>query len=105
MKNEKKKLMITIAVTAMTVLANTSQVFAADTGLINQVLEPLNLLKTLIFAGLAVVGGIIFAWNAFHFAGALKEKDQIGISSNLLGMLGGGIMAGIGAVVSFLGIG
>ena len=75
-------------------------VFAAGTTAITQ---PLDNLKTLVIAVIGAVGVIILAKNVMEFAQAYQQQDSSTMNSALKGIVAGVMMAGIGAVLTFLG--
>lgn len=74
--------------------------FASGTGAITQ---PLDNLKTLIIAVIGAVGVIILAKNVMEFAQAYQQQDSATMNSALKGIVAGVMMAGISAVLAFLG--
>ena len=84
-----------VAVDAMPVLA------AGDT---SQILTPLNNLKTLVTAAVGVIGVIVVLKNVMELSSAIQNQESAGIMSALKGLFGGVMMAGVGAVLTFLGI-
>lgn len=87
----------------------TNQVFAAstttggNTGGTSTVTQPLENLKTLIIAVIGAVGVIILAKNVMEFAQAYQQQDSSTMNSALKGIVAGVMMAGISAVLTFLG--
>lgn len=75
-------------------------VFAAGTSAVTQ---PLDNLKTLVIAVIGAVGVIILAKNVMEFAQAYQQQDSSTMNSALKGIVAGVMMAGISAVISFLG--
>lgn len=67
-------------------------------------LNPLRVLINLLLSAVALVGVIIIIKNISEFATAWKAGDESGTSSALKGLIGGLLMAGIGALLTFLGI-
>ena len=69
---------------------------------VSEVLTPINNLKTLV---LAIIGAgvIILAKNVMEFAQAYQQQDSSSMNSALKGIVAGLIMAGISAVMTFLG--
>lgn len=93
-----------IASAAYITLAMCSPALASDTNAgVEAVLNPLNMVKVLVLAGISTIGVIIIAVNAMHLSSAIKERDSSSVQTALLGMFGGFIMAAIGAVLAFLG--
>lgn len=74
--------------------------FAAGTDAITQ---PLENLKTLVIAVIGAVGVIILAKNVMEFAQAYQQQDSATMNSALKGIVAGIMMAGISAVLAFLG--
>ena len=87
-----------------------SAVFAAGifSGKVNatvdSVIAPLTNLKSLVIAIIAAVGVIIFAKNVMEFAQAYQQQDSSTMNSAIKGIVAGLIMAGISAVLTFLGV-
>lgn len=73
---------------------------ATGTGAITQ---PLDNLKTLVIAVIGAVGIIILAKNVMEFAQAYQQQDSATMNSALKGIVAGIMMAGISAVLAFLG--
>ena len=78
----------------------TCVVYAAGT---EAVTKPLDNLKTLVIAVIGAVGVIILAKNVMEFAQAYQQQDSSTMNSALKGIVAGVMMAGIGAVLTFLG--
>ena len=76
--------------------------YATDTD-VSTVTDPLNNLKTLLIAIVAAVGVIILVKNVMEFAQAYQAQDSSTMHSALKGIVAGIIMAGISAVITFLG--
>ena len=70
---------------------------------VSEVLNPINNLKTLVLAIIGAVGVIILAKNVMEFAQAYQQQDSSSMNSALKGIVAGLIMAGISAVMTFLG--
>ncbi|MBD5402363.1 hypothetical protein HDR58_06135 [bacterium] len=70
---------------------------------VSEVLTPINNLKTLVLAIIGAVGVIILAKNVMEFAQAYQQQDSSSMNSALKGIVAGLIMAGISAVMTFLG--
>lgn len=64
---------------------------------------PLESLKTLIMAVIGAVGVIILAKNVMEFAQAYQAQDSSTMNAALKGIVAGVMMAGISAVLAFLG--
>lgn len=71
---------------------------------VEEVLNPINNLKTLVLAIIGAVGVIILAKNVMEFAQAYQQQDSSTMNSALKGIVAGLIMAGISAVMTFLGV-
>ncbi len=65
--------------------------------------KPLDNLKTLVVAVIGAVGLIILAKNVMEFAQAYQASETSTMNSALKGIVAGAIMAGISAVITFLG--
>ena len=85
----------------MTVMIPTT-CFAAGTGTA-AITQPLENLKTLMIAIIGAVGVIILAKNVMEFAQAYQQQDSATMTSALKGIVAGVMMAGISAVLAFLG--
>lgn len=70
---------------------------------VTEVLNPINNLKTLVLAIIGAVGVIVLAKNVMEFAQAYQQQDSSSMNSALKGIVAGLIMAGISAVMTFLG--
>lgn len=93
-----------IASAAYITLAMRSPALASDANAsVDAVLNPLNMVKALVLAGMSVIGVIIIAVNVMHLSSALKDRDSSTVQTALLGILGGLIMAAISAVLAFIG--
>lgn len=68
------------------------------------VTQPLRNFVSLLLAGVSIWGIVIIIKNVTVIATALKDNDDNGISSGLKGAFGGLLLAGIGGLLSFLGI-
>ena len=90
-----------MAVVTMTVMMSAT-CFAAGTGTA-AITQPLENLKTLVIAVIAAVGVIILAKNVMEFAQAYQQQDSATMNSALKGIVAGAMMAGISAVLAFLG--
>ena len=77
-------------------------VFATGGGT-GAITQPLDNLKTLVIAVIGAVGVIILAKNVMEFAQAYQQQDSSSMNSALKGIVAGLIMAGISAVMTFLG--
>lgn len=67
------------------------------------VTQPLDNLKTLVIAVIGAIGVIILAKNVMEFAQAYQQQDSSTMNSALKGIVAGVMMAGISAVLTFLG--
>ena len=76
--------------------------FAAGGGA-GAITQPLDNLKTLVISVIGAVGVIILAKNVMEFAQAYQQQDSSTMNSALKGIVAGVMMAGISAVLSFLG--
>ena len=64
---------------------------------------PLENLKTLVIAVIGAIGVIILAKNVMEFAQAYQQQDSSTMNAALKGIVAGVMMAGISAVLAFLG--
>ena len=96
-----KALTLLLGVMVMTVMIPTT-CFAAGTGTA-AITQPLENLKTLMIAIIGAVGVIILAKNVMEFAQAYPQQDSATMNSALKGIVAGVMMAGISAVLAFLG--
>ena len=99
-KIKKKVAPIISGAVAMTSLMTTQAMAAGSTSTVTQ---PLENLKTLIIAVIGAVGVIILAKNVMEFAQAYQQQDSSTMNSALKGIVAGVMMAGISAVLTFLG--
>lgn len=103
----KKKVATVIAAATFIVNTTCTEVFAATTGTTpagtDAVTRPLENLKTLVIAVIGAVGVIILAKNVMEFAQAYQQQDSSTMNSALKGIVAGVMMAGISAVLTFLG--
>lgn len=88
--------------TGMGVAADAMPVLAA--GDTSQILTPMNNLKTLVTAAVGVIGVIVVLKNVMELSSAIQNQESAGIMSALKGLFGGVLMAGVGTVLTFLGI-
>ena len=93
--------MVALGVMVMTVMVPMT-CFAAGTGTA-AITQPLENLKTLVLAVIAAVGVIILAKNVMEFAQAYQQQDSATMNAALKGIVAGAMMAGISAVLAFLG--
>jgi len=84
----------------MTSLVTTQAMASGSTSTVTQ---PLENLKTLVIAVIGAVGVIILAKNVMEFAQAYQQQDSSTMNSALKGIVAGVMMAGISAVLTFLG--
>ena len=70
---------------------------------VDAVLKPLQNLKILVISVIGAVGLIVLAKNIMEFASAFQANDMPTMSSALKGIVAGLLMAGISAVLAFLG--
>ena len=96
-----KALVMLLGVMVITVMMPTT-CFAAGTGTA-AITQPLENLKTLMIAIIGAVGVIILAKNVMEFAQAYQQQDSATMNSALKGIVAGVMMAGISAVLAFLG--
>ena len=68
-----------------------------------EITQPLENLKTLVLAVIAAVGVIILAKNVMEFAQAYQQQDSATMNAALKGVVAGIVVAGISAVLAFLG--
>lgn len=99
-KIKKKVAPIISGAVAMTSLMTTQAMAAGSTSTVTQ---PLENLKTLVIAVIGAVGVIILAKNVMEFAQAYQQQDSSTMNSALKGIVAGVMMAGISAVLTFLG--
>ena len=101
----KKKIVSVIAGVTMATTLMSTQVLAASgsAASTSTVTQPLESLKTLVIAVIGAVGVIILAKNVMEFAQAYQQQDSSTMNSALKGIVAGVMMAGISAVLSFLG--
>ncbi len=98
----KKAVVTTMPAAAYMLTAMPVTTFAAA-GNAQTILQPLNDLKTLVVAIIGAVGVIILAKNVMEFAQAYQQQDSSTMNSALKGIVAGVMMAGISAVLAFLG--
>lgn len=107
-RKAKNMLSVFTGAVTMTVLM-TNQVFGGQNsssalqGGTSTVTQPLENLKTLVIAIIGAVGVIILAKNVMEFAQAYQQQDSSTMNSALKGIVAGVMMAGISAVLTFLG--
>lgn len=94
--------LVVSAIIMMSVMLMPTTCFAAGTGT-NAITQPLENLKTLMIAIIGAVGVIILAKNVMEFAQAYQQQDSATMNSALKGIVAGVMMAGISAVLAFLG--
>ena len=110
MKANKKKKTIRARLTAVTSviaaaawLTLSQGTLALAEGDTSAITKPLDNLKTLIVAVIGAVGLIILAKNVMEYAQAFQASETSTMNSALKGIVAGAIMAGISAVITFLG--
>ena len=97
---KKVKTILTGITMAVVMMPHTCFAAGTDTTAITQ---PLENLKTLMIAIIGAVGVIILAKNVMEFAQAYQQQDSATMNSALKGIVAGVMMAGISAVLAFLG--
>ncbi len=96
----KSKSKVILSAVTMAVLFAPATCYAAGAETIT---APLENLKTLVIAVIGAVGVIILAKNVMEFAQAYQQQDSSTMNSALKGIVAGVMMAGISAVLAFLG--
>jgi len=91
-------ILLATVIIASAILINVNATSGTDA-----VITPLNSLKTLVIAIIGAVGIIILAKNVMEFAQAYQQQDSSTMNSALKGIVAGLLMAGISAVLGFLG--
>ena len=86
----------------MLVMLMPTTCFAAGTDT-TTITQPLENLKTLMLAVIGAIGVIILAKNVMEFAQAYQQQDSATMNAALKGIVAGIMMAGISAVLAFLG--
>ena len=81
------------------ILFVSSPVYAAD-----QITTGLNNLKSLVLSVVAVIGIIMVVKNVMEFSSAYQQQDSSGMNSALKGIVGGLMMAFVGAILGLLGV-
>ena len=84
-------------------LMSTTSFAAEDEGGAGAITAPLENLKTLVIAVIGAIGVIILAKNVMEFAQAYQQQDSATMNAALKGIVAGVMMAGISAVLAFLG--
>lgn len=97
----KKKLVTGVSGIVTAAMLFQTQCYAA--GNTSAITQPLENLKTLVLAVIGAVGIIILAKNVMEFAQAYQQQDSSTMNSALKGIVAGIMMAGISAVLTFLG--
>lgn len=97
----KKKITSGVSGAMMASSLLTTKVYASSGT--SAVTQPLDSLKTLVIAVIGAVGVIILAKNVMEFAQAYQQQDSSTMNSALKGIVAGVMMAGISAVLTFLG--
>lgn len=100
-KDMKKKAVMVVAGAVSAIISMTSVCLAAPST--SSIIKPLTNLKTLVIAIIGAVGIIILAKNVMEFAQAYQQQDSSTMNSALKGIVAGIMMAGISAVLTFLG--
>lgn len=104
LKKMKNKISSMVAVFYGTVLFPTI-VQAGTTGdPLGQITIGVNAVKTFFLGIVGAIGTIIFVRNASDFGAAIQDRDRNGMVSGLFGMIGGGVMALAGAILTLFGI-
>ncbi len=67
-------------------------------------LQPLKLLVSVLLSAVSIWGVVVIIKNVSEFSTAFQSQDSAGMSSAIKGFVGGLLMAGIGALLTFLGI-
>lgn len=71
---------------------------------LGQITTGVNAVKTFFLGIVGAIGAIIFVRNASDFGAAIQDRDRNGMVSGLFGMIGGGVMALAGAILTLFGI-
>jgi len=101
LRKVKKNLVAGVTGAIMACSLMTTNVYASSGT--SAVTQPLDNLKTLVIAVIGAVGVIILAKNVMEFAQAYQQQDSSTMNSALKGIVAGVMMAGISAVLTFLG--
>ncbi|MHB8130238.1 MAG: electron transporter RnfA [Mobilitalea sp.] len=101
LRKVKKNLVAGVTGAMMACSLMTTTVYASSGT--SAVTQPLDNLKTLVIAIIGAVGVIILAKNVMEFAQAYQQQDSSTMNSALKGIVAGVMMAGISAVLTFLG--
>lgn len=101
-KNNKKEQHLAIALLSALYTIALINIPAYASG-VDEVLTPLNSLKTLVIAIIGAVGVIILAKNVMEFAQSYQQQDSSTMNAAIKGIVAGLLMAGISAVLTFLG--
>ena len=101
LRKVKKNLVAGVTGVMMACSLMTTSVYASSGT--SAVTQPLDNLKTLVIAVIGAVGVIILAKNVMEFAQAYQQQDSSTMNSALKGIVAGVMMAGISAVLTFLG--
>lgn len=88
---------------AVSLMAGAVPMTVSASGGTGAITQPLDNLKTLVIAVIGAVGVIILAKNVMEFAQAYQQQDSSTMNSALKGIVAGVMMAGISAVLTFLG--
>ena len=98
------KIKTSIMMAITTVLAATSPVFAGDgDGIDGDILAKITNAKTLVYSVIAAVGGLVVAFSMVKIYQGTKNGDDNKTDQGITGVIVGILMAGIGAVMTFLG--
>lgn len=85
------------------VMAGSNQGNTASTG-VDQIDTMLTTFKTLFTGTVAAIGYIILVKNIAETAKSYQDRDSQGMWEGFKGIIGGGIMAGVGTLLSLIGI-
>ena len=101
-RDNSKAILTTILMTALMVTATATgilPVFATDAvaGLIDELMK-------VITSAATYVGMIIIAWGAFQMIMAFRREDSEGISKQVITVVVGGLLLGLGTLLGNLGI-
>lgn len=103
-KKMKNKISSMVAVFYGTVLFP-AIVYAGEAGdPLGQITNGVNAVKTFFLGIVGAIGAIIFVRNASDFGAAIQDRDRNGMVSGLFGMIGGGVMALAGAILTLFGV-
>lgn len=71
---------------------------------LGQIITGVNAVKTFFLGVVGAIGAIIFVRNASDFGAAIQDRDRNGMVSGIFGMIGGGVMALSGTILTLFGI-